>query len=67
MMVGNSLKSDVLPALAAGAWAVHIPHELTWALEHAEETVGAPRYRRLARLSALDELVGLIEAEAAAG
>ncbi len=67
MMVGNSLKSDVLPALAAGAWAVHIPHELTWALEHAEEPVGAPRYRRLARLSALDELVGLIEAEAAAG
>jgi putative hydrolase of the HAD superfamily len=67
MMVGNSLKSDVLPALAAGSWAVHIPHELTWALEHAEEPVGAPRYRRLARLSALDELVGLIEAEAAAG
>lgn len=66
MMVGNSLKSDVLPALAAGAWAVHIPHELTWALEHAEEPAGAPRYRRLVRLSALDELVGLIEAEAAA-
>ncbi len=67
MMVGNSLKSDVLPALAAGAWAVHIPHELTWALEHAEEPVGAPRCRRLSLLSALDELVGLIEADAAAG
>lgn len=66
MMVGNSLKSDVLPALAAGAWAVHIPHELTWALEHAEEPVGQPRYRRIPRLSALDELVGLIEAETAA-
>ena len=34
MMVGNSLKSDVLSALAAGSWGVHIPHELTWALEH---------------------------------
>ncbi|HEY5794555.1 MAG TPA: HAD family hydrolase [Bosea sp. (in: a-proteobacteria)] len=63
MMVGNSLKSDILPALSAGAWAVHIPHELTWALEHAEEPVGQPRYRRIARLSALDELVKLIEAE----
>jgi putative hydrolase of the HAD superfamily len=63
MMVGNSLKSDILPALSAGAWAVHIPHELTWALEHAEEPVGRPRYRRIARLSALDELVKLIEAE----
>ena len=66
MMVGNSLKSDILPALEAGAWAVHIPHELTWALEHAEEPVGQPRYRRIARLSALDELVRLIEAETVA-
>lgn len=66
MMVGNSLKSDILPALEAGAWAVHIPHELTWALEHAEEPVGQPRYRRIPRLSALDELVRLIEAETAA-
>jgi len=65
MMVGNSLKSDILPALEAGSWAVHIPHELTWVLEHAEEPVGQPRYRRIARLSALDELVGLIEAERA--
>lgn len=66
MMVGNSLKSDILPALEAGAWAVHIPHELTWALEHAEEPAGQPRYRRIPRLSALDELVRLIEAETAA-
>ena len=66
MMVGNSLKSDILPALEAGAWAVHIPHELTWALEHAEEPTGQPRYRRIPRLSALDELVRLIEAETAA-
>jgi putative hydrolase of the HAD superfamily len=57
MMVGNSLKSDILPALAAGAWAVHVLHELTWALEHAEEPVGEPRYRKLVDLGGLDELV----------
>ena len=57
MMVGNSLKSDILPALAAGAWAVHVPHELTWALEHAEEPVGEGRYRKLVDLGGLDELV----------
>jgi len=34
--VGNSLKSDVAPALAIGAWAVHIPFHVTWELEHAE-------------------------------
>jgi putative hydrolase of the HAD superfamily len=57
MMVGNSLKSDILPALAAGAWAVHVPHDLTWALEHAEEPVGNVRYRKLVDLGGLDELV----------
>ncbi|MBC6717405.1 HAD family hydrolase [Aurantimonas sp. DM33-3] len=50
MMVGNSLKSDVLPALAAGSFGVHIPHELTWALEHAERPRNAPRFRQVDRL-----------------
>ena len=38
VMVGNSLRSDVLPALEAGGRAVHIPYELTWAHERIEET-----------------------------
>jgi len=50
MMVGNSLKSDVLPALAAGSFGVHVPHELTWALEHAEAPESAPRFRQVDRL-----------------
>ncbi|MCW7543781.1 HAD family hydrolase [Aurantimonas litoralis] len=50
MMVGNSLKSDVLPALAAGSFGVHVPHELTWALEHAEAPKSAPRFRQVDRL-----------------
>ncbi|EAS48368.1 hydrolase, haloacid delahogenase-like family [Aurantimonas manganoxydans SI85-9A1] len=50
MMVGNSLKSDVLPALAAGSFGVHVPHELTWALEHAELPGNAPRFRQVDRL-----------------
>ena len=37
VMVGNSLRSDVLPAVEAGARAVHIPYALTWAHEHLEE------------------------------
>jgi putative hydrolase of the HAD superfamily len=53
MMVGNSLKSDIWPALEAGAWAVHVPHELTWALEHAQEPEGQGRYRKLADLGGL--------------
>ena len=57
MMVGNSLKSDVLPALAAGGWGVHIPHDLTWALEHAEAPTGHNRFHSLPDLGALPDLV----------
>jgi len=62
MMVGNSLKSDILPALEAGAWAVHVPHELTWVLEHAEEPAGEARYRKLDDLGGLAALVREISA-----
>jgi putative hydrolase of the HAD superfamily len=36
VMVGNSVRSDVLPVLAIGGRAVHVPYHVTWALEHAD-------------------------------
>ena len=57
MMVGNSLKSDVVPAIRAGSWGVHVPHELTWVLEHAEAPEHEPRFRRIADLGALPALL----------
>ena len=57
MMVGNSLKSDVIPAIAAGAWGVHVPHDLTWELERADPPVGHPRFRLLPDLGALPLLL----------
>ena len=36
LMIGNSLKSDILPVLALGGAGVHIPYHLTWAAEHVE-------------------------------
>ncbi|MEZ5714044.1 MAG: HAD family hydrolase [Paracoccaceae bacterium] len=59
MMVGNSLRSDVLPALEAGGWGVHVPHGLEWALERADPPVGRSRF---AELMDLGELLPLIEA-----
>lgn len=41
-MIGNSPRSDINPALAAGLHAVFIPHDYTWVLEH--ETVDQPRH-----------------------
>jgi len=43
LMAGNSLRSDILPALAAGAHAVHIPHDLTWDYERVEDVPPSPR------------------------
>ena len=60
MMVGNSLKSDVVPALEAGSFAVHVPHELTWALEHADEPRGHLRFRRAAHLGEVPALIDAI-------
>lgn len=60
MMVGNSMKSDVLPALEIGCWGVHVPHDLAWALEHAEAPSEAARFREVADLGALPDLVAEI-------
>jgi putative hydrolase of the HAD superfamily len=54
-MVGNSPKSDVNPALAAGLHAVFVPHGNTWILEH-EEVNSAPPPQRLLILGRFAEL-----------
>lgn len=59
MMVGNSMRSDVVPAVNAGAWGVYVPHELGWDLEHAEPPE-TPRYRAIADLGDLPPLVAEI-------
>ncbi len=47
VMAGNSMKSDVLPALKAGAFAVHIPYAITWAHELADAPEGHGRFGAL--------------------
>ena len=46
-MIGNSPKSDINPALAAGLNAVFVPHNDTWILEHEELTTAEPPRRLL--------------------
>lgn len=57
MMVGNSLRSDVVPMLEAGGWGIHVPHDLTWAIEQAEAPTGHGRFRELAGIGGLPALV----------
>ena len=44
LMIGNSLKSDVMPVLALGGHAVHIPYHTTWQHEHIDHTIEDPRF-----------------------
>jgi len=61
MMVGNSLHSDVIPALEAGSWGIHIPHTLTWELENAPAPTHRSRFRKIDRLGDLPALInGLV-------
>ncbi len=57
MMVGNSMRSDVVPAIRAGSWGVFVPHDLTWELEHDTAPEGHVRYRELRDLGELPGLV----------
>ena len=57
-MVGNSLKSDILPVLALGGAGVHVPYHLTWQHEHIEASpTDQPRFRRIGRLAELPAIL----------
>ena len=59
LMVGNSLKSDVLPVVAIGGQAVYIPHTLTW--EHERVDPAAAQHARYFELAHISELPDLVE------
>ena len=57
MMVGNSMKSDVVPAIEAGGWGVHVPARFEWEIEKAEAPVDHPRFHVLENLGELQQLL----------
>lgn len=64
LMAGNSLRSDVLPVLQLGGWAVHVPYHTTWSHEHAElDCAAGERCFEVQRLGELVELVRKVEGE----
>jgi putative hydrolase of the HAD superfamily len=60
VMVGNSMRSDVLPAVELGGRAVYIPYQVTWAFEHAE--LPEELTHRVVRLDHFGQLPAAIEA-----
>ena len=62
VMVGNSLRSDVLPVVELGGTAVHIPYHLTWHHEHVDDdSLPLSGWHRLARIDELAGLLGRLE------
>ena len=53
LMIGNSLRSDIAPALAIGAWAIHIPFHITWQLEHFDDI----DHERLIKIQQFSEIL----------
>jgi len=53
LMAGDSMRSDVLPALEAGAWAAYIPQPLGWSHEQKPAPSDHPRFIELTSLAAL--------------
>ena len=58
LMAGNSLRSDVLPVLELGGWAVHVPADVSWSHEDAD--LPPEMKRRYIQVASLEELPDVI-------
>ncbi|MBN7812608.1 HAD family hydrolase [Algoriphagus sp. H41] len=57
LMMGNSLKSDILPVLELGGHAIHIPFHITWVHEQVEHEVEHERFAKVTCIADAAELV----------
>lgn len=57
LMIGNSIKSDIIPPLNLGAWAIHVPYHTTWAHEEVEMDPVSNQFFRVDHLSEILELI----------
>jgi putative hydrolase of the HAD superfamily len=51
LMLGNSIKSDILPVIAIGGHGFHIPYHTTWAHEHVEHNIDHPKFIQLKNIA----------------
>ena len=56
LMVGNSFRSDIAPALETGAWAIHIPYHVVWELEKSEEFA----HERLQKITRFGDILDFV-------
>jgi putative hydrolase of the HAD superfamily len=59
LMIGNSLKSDIIPPLGLGAWCIHVPYHTTWAHEEVDKEPVSDRFFQFERLHQVLDLIPL--------
>jgi putative hydrolase of the HAD superfamily len=59
LMIGNSLKSDIIPPLELGGWAIYVPYHTTWAHEEVDRVPVSERFYQVEQLNQVLELVPL--------
>jgi putative hydrolase of the HAD superfamily len=57
LMLGNSLKSDILPVLELGAYAIHIPFHVTWIHEQVDHEISHERFHTVENISLAAEVI----------
>jgi putative hydrolase of the HAD superfamily len=50
LMIGNSIKSDIIPVLNIGAFGFHVPYHTTWEYEKIEKNIDHPNFRQLSNI-----------------
>ncbi|MGA9637928.1 HAD family hydrolase [Flavobacterium sp.] len=58
LMIGNSLKSDVLPVLGIGGHAVHIPFHTTWAHERIDHKIEHKNFKKMKHINEILKIIG---------
>ena len=57
LMVGNSLKSDIIPPLNLGAWAIYVPYHTTWVHEEVDKEPDSDQFFQVEHLSEIPDLI----------
>lgn len=57
LMIGNSLKSDIMPVLNIGGSAIHVPYHITWAHEKIEDTIDNEKFESIVSIREILEMV----------
>lgn len=57
VMIGNSLKSDILPVLEIGSYAIHVPYHTTWQYEQVDVNINSDKFFEVAQIEEIIDII----------